>query len=319
MMETVLKTNKRTSISFSLKRFLMLIVAVMTVMAFFACSGDDPAKEDDNGGNGGDNGGGNGGNGQGKVWVDKTGGKTETFADLDAALWYLMTSGLGDYTVRIGENQHITSDYNAFMLKGKNITLKAESGTVEITRKHELFQHFVVSVEATLTLEKGIILKGFGDIDEIDNGITVDNMGKLIMNEGVKLYNFGSTSETCAAVNVSMEGIFEMNGGTICDNISDGVLIGNNSLTGGIVIMNGGTISGNGTEEYNYRGVDIQSGTFTMNDGIITENEGGGVGVDNGTFTMKNGRIINNAIKHYGSGGGGVWVGEGTFILMEAR
>ena len=315
-MKTVLKTNKRTSFSFSLKRLLMLMVAVMTVMTFFACTGDDPAKEDENGGNGG-NGGGNGGNGQGMVWVDKKGGKNETLADLDAALWYLMTSGLGDYTVRIGENQHITSNYNFFMQKGLNVTLKAESGTVEITRKVDLPKHFFVMMEATLTLDKGITLKGLGDSESIENedgGIEVVEKGKLIMNEGSKLTNFGNKIDGSGAVLILREGVFEMNGGTICDNFSYGVHVGApDGSDGGTFTMNGGTVSDNGTPTYGLSGVFIDNGTFNMNDGTISGNVCGGVRIEDGKFTMKKGLIVNN-IEEKGGGGVCVW-DDGIFIM----
>ena len=50
-------------------------------------------------------------------------------------------------------------------------------------------------METTLTLDKGITLKGLGDGESIENedgGIEVVEKGKLIMNEGSKLTNFGN-------------------------------------------------------------------------------------------------------------------------------
>ena len=288
-----------------LRNFLMLTaVAIIVSAAFVACSKSNGEEPDDGGGSG-----------KGKVWVDKKGSKTETFANLDDALWHIVIKGLGDYTIRIGEDQHLTSEHNFFLGKGLNITIKAEKGTVVITRTPDLSEHFVVKAEATLTIDKGITLKGLGiKSGKYDGGIVVANQGKLIMNDGAKLTNFGSTSETCSPVAILQAGTFEMNGGTICDNIYTGVVI---SYVNGTFIMNGGTISGNGMEDYGYGGVSVECGTFIMNDGTITENKGSGVVVmEGGKFTMKKGRIINNLINYYGSSGGGVCVlWNSTFIM----
>ena len=288
------KTNKSISLKFSFQRLLILMVAMMAAMTFTSCGDDETG----------------GGNGKGKVWVDKKGGKTETVADLDAALLHIIRSGPGEYTVRIGEDQHITSNYNSFAQEDQIVTLKAESGTVEITRDSELLNHFSVQYEATLILDKGIILIGSGVQNTFDYGITVDGKGKLIMNNGAKITNFGGSS-----VILTREGIFEMNGGTICDNISFGVET-DDELGGGVFTMNGGTISNNGFNSGSGTcGVFIGDGTFTMNDGTISGNADGGVGMYSGTFTMKKGRIIDNVIEYYGSIGGGVWFLSGTFIM----
>lgn len=286
-----------------MKRFgNFFIIACFALCA--VVSGCEKGENDDDGG---------GGNGKGKVWVDKKGGKTQTYANLDAALLPLMQSGPGEYTIRIGENQHITSNFNYFAQKEQTITLKAESGTVEITRSSDLSHHFWVQLESTLILEKGITLKGYGYDDEgypdtFDEGIWVDRKGKLIMNEGVKLTGFGH-----AAIFIS-NGIFEMNGGTICDNVQWGV-DSDNEWEGSVFIMNGGSISDNGVAG-NATGVHIGSATFTMNNGTISGNATGGVMVyPGGTFIMKNGRIINNRVEYYGSSGGGVDVLRGTFTM----
>ena len=156
----------------------------------------------------------------GKVWLDKKGGATVSYAKLDDVFLPIKMSGPGEYTIRIGENQHITSFSNDFFQKGLIVTIKAESGNVEITRDYDLFHHFLVADESTLIIEKGIILKGGGDVYNFDEdcGIALDHGGKCIMNEGVKLTNFSR-----AAVMLFRDGLFEMNGGTICDNIRWGL------------------------------------------------------------------------------------------------
>jgi len=295
-MKTINLNKKRMSVK--LQRLLIFMAAVMLATMTFTACGDDE---------------GGGNSGKGKVWVDKKGGKTQTFANLDAAFLPILQSGPGEYTVRIGENQHITSNFNFFTSKDQKITLKAESGTVEITRSSDLLHHFSVSLESTLIIDKGIILKGSGDDYYYnDYAIFVDLKGKLIMNEGAKLTNFGGS-----AIFLCRDAFFEMNGGIICDNINWGVST-DNEWDGQVFIMNGGTISDNGNNSGSgTSGVHIGQGTFTMNDGLISGNKAGGVVVYNngGKFIMKKGRIINNRIKYYGSSGGGVGILYGTFIM----
>ena len=297
-----LRMLRNVRLSSLLRNFLMLTaVAIIASAAFVACSKSNGEEPD-----------GDGGGGKGKVWVDKKGGKTETFANLDDALLHVQRAGNGDYTIRIGKNQHLTTDFNFFLQKEQKITLKAESGNVEITRKAGMLHHFEVGWESTLILDKGVTLKGIGQSATYDEdvGIFVDGKGKLIMNEGAKLTNFNSS-----AVFLFREGVFEMNGGTICDNFHWGVEFDDEDANGSF-IMNGGSISRNGDigdKGDGYSGVLLGSGTFTMNNGIISENKNGGVsliGYGKQLFTMKNGKIINNT-------GGGVNV-SGNYDTMRA-
>lgn len=126
------------------------------------------------------------------------------------------------------------------------------------------------------------------------------------------------------------DGTFTMNGGTIgSTDANEADLGGGVYVADGTFTMNDGTIGGIGvvgTDVFNYAdvtggGVYVgNNGTFTMNGGIITGNEstsgyGGGVYLDgtNAKVTLNNtSSISGNQALH---GGGGVYVGEGTFTL----
>ena len=283
---------------FNLRKVATIVACLAVTTIFPSC--DSGNLDDDEGG------------GNGKVWVDKKGGKTQRFAKLDDAFLPIRISGPGEYTIRIGENQHITSRENFFVNEDQIITMKAESGTVEITCSHDILYHFTVSFGTTVILDKGIIIKGLNEEDGY-GGITVYDKGKLIMNEGAKIIECGGT-----AVLVETQGIFEMNGGTICDNLNFGVSLGNGTYNEGFFTMNGGSISDNGFVGSGYPGVGIDNGTFTMNDGVISGNADCGVSMSDGKFTMKKGSIINN-MKRYNGGkdGGGVHVSFSSTFTMD--
>jgi hypothetical protein len=87
--------------------------------------------------------------------------------------------------------------------------------------------------------------------------------------------------------------------------------------------MEGGTISGN-TSKYG-GGVYVSGGLFKMlSPALITGNtatKGGGVSLSDGTMTMVGGKIADNEAVGFGDedGGGGVYVNDGSSVVMKAR
>jgi hypothetical protein len=140
----------------------------------------------------------------------------------------------------------------------------------------------------------------------VKGGFNVEKAVTLILEEGV----------TISGADVSVDGAFIMNGGTLRDSTNGAVNIG----SGGSFTMHGGSITGN----WSYRGgVYVGGGTFTLNGGIIGGNSasinGGGVYVSGGTFTMKGGTISGNTAS--GSRGfqpgGGVYIEKNGVFTME--
>ena len=118
----------------------------------------------------------------------------------------------------------------------------------------------------------------------------------------------------CGGRGVTVEGTFNMYGGSITGNDASGAG-GGVSLSYGAhsarFNLYGGRITNNTASNDGGGGVHILSGKFTMYDGMITENQanganfgGGGVYLsETGSFIMKGGSITNNTAKN----GGGVY------------
>ncbi len=110
-------------------------------------------------------------------------------------------------------------------------------------------------------------------------------------------------------------GTFNMYGGSITDNKSEGYGGGVRIESGGTFNMYGGSITGNKAKQGG--GVSVSDSTFNMHGGSITNNvmtgsQGGGVYVSNGSFYMDGGTISNNEAydgNNQGCGrGGGVYL-----------
>ncbi len=110
-------------------------------------------------------------------------------------------------------------------------------------------------------------------------------------------------------------GTFNMYGGSITDNKSEGYGGGVRIESGGTFNMYGGSITGNKAKQGG--GVSVSDSTFNMHGGSITNNvmtgsQGGGVYVSNGSFYMDGGTISNNEAydgDNQGCGrGGGVYL-----------
>ena len=310
------------------RNFLILMaVSIIASAAFVACgdNGDDPE------------GGGSSGGGKGKVWVDIEGGKKNVaYSDLNEAINSIKKAG--KYTVRVGENQKLS-----FMLiiskSGVDVTIKADNKPVEITMNSmfPMDDYIFITVldGASLTLDKGITLKGMGKNER--STAVVANESELIINEGATITNFGNNYQK--DTNPGMEAVivvglkntkFIMNGGAIRKNFKRALSVNNYAD----FIMNGGIISENITiETHGGAGVVVYNwAIFTMNGGEISGNEaindyiqgggeGGGVSLANGsvgaTFNMKGGTIANNIAEK----GGGVYVydsnNEGAKFNLE--
>ena len=297
-MDTNQLNQKRMSVK--LQRLLIFMAAVMLALTTFTACTDD---EDDNGGSG-----------KGNVYVDKQGGSTTRFETLPLAIKSIKTAG--NYTVRVGGNQRIGAEdqmnIGSGSVSGINVTIKAESQTVEITINSEYNGHilFYLSGNNTLTFGKGITLKGRGQ-QFGDQAIWI-YQGALVIDEGVTITGFGGVIESAIPAVIISNGSFTLNGGEIKDNYYTGALLENSDF-----IMNSGLISGN-----KMHGIDMNTGTFTLNNGTISKNEalggnswpmgrGGGIAIYNGKFIMNNGLITENAAIQ----GGGVDISFSEFTM----
>ena len=143
----------------------------------------------------------------------------------------------------------------------------------------------IVPSGVQLTLESQMI----GDLSTAITGVTVNNGGTFIMNDGSQVSYFGNRG-----VRVNAGGMFVMNAGTISNNTT--------AESGGGVFVNGGT--------------------FIMNDGSINNNTargsgGGGVfvhGSVDSTFIMNGGSFVNNTAVRDGSAI--LAIGENTNIVL---
>ena len=233
------------------------------------------------------------------------------FYDLEAALNSI--SGAGNYTVKIYENQNLTST-RTFSGSGVNVTIEAAGVAVKITRSGS-GDLFMINSNASLTLGANVTLDGES---RAGYGVNVGSSGTFTMKNGtISGFTRGAGTTASGGVYVNSSGKFVMDGGTIS---------GNNAGTGdgggiylfdtGTVTMNGGTISGNTAAT---GGGVYARGIFTMNGGYIgagntaTDNGGGVYLYSSGKFTLDGGNITNNIAS---SNGGGLYV-QGTFILAK--
>jgi hypothetical protein len=246
------------------------------------------------------------------------------YENLQAALDWLKDNADNDgsYTVCLGTNETIAPQTLNFGASDKivNITLISNDENekqISLTRPGILFR---VGPYITLTLDRGITLKGRSDNDS-GALVYVDKNGTLIMNDGASAKD--NAGKDYGAI--SIEGTFIMNGGSITGNSKKfGFLIGGGvCLIDGTFTMNGGIISGNRSSNGGGVGFCSERGknpVFYMTGGTISNNRGdfgGGVFVSySGKFIMTGGTISNNL----GIAGGGLSIeasvsSSGEFIM----
>jgi len=172
----------------------------------------------------------------------------------------------------------------------------------------------VTGLNVTISGNHTITLTGTGSLLYIGSGQTVTSKDAHFV---------GNSSNNTSLVRVNV-GTFNMEGGTISGNTSDGYRAHGGGVrvdgTGAVFNMTGGTISGNtasGTETEG-GGVYVEGVTFNMTGGTISGNTasqyGGGVSVKAGaTFTMSDGTISGNTSSSYG--GGGVYIYTANFNM----
>lgn len=199
---------------------------------------------------------------------------------------------------------------------GTNIKVVSDtSGPRTLTQASATTRHFIVDT-GSLALEN-IVLDGRG----ANGGVDV-NTGNLTMNGGAVITRCftGDYSVGCGVV---LEGsTFTMNGGEISYNqnrTGNAVSGGGIYMTGGSAVMSGGSIHHNASTWGG--GIHITNGAvFTMTGGEIHDNEaikqyGGGVSVNiQGTFIMNGGSIYKNTAADTGCIGGGVFVGQSSYV-----
>ncbi|MCL2791651.1 MAG: fibronectin type III domain-containing protein [Spirochaetaceae bacterium] len=182
-----------------------------------------------------------------------------------------------------------------------------------------------INLESPAGPPRTITLGSIGSLFTVGNNVTL-NIGSAT--SGPITLN-GRTSNNAPLIGI-------MGGGTLNLN-TNATLTGNNNSGspangGGVVVsingtfnMNGGTIQGNSASG-NGGGVHVENGIFNMTGGTIggtgaaanTALRGGGVHIIGGTFTMSGGTIQENtatSIGDTGGTGGGVHVGNGTFNM----
>ena len=229
--------------------------------------------------------------------------ETMAFDDLKTALDSITAAG--NYTVRITENQTLAPYTIAGA--GKDITLKAQGGPIEVSLVGTNGSLFQIGSGVSLTLGSDITLNIVSYL-YADGIVSIPEDGYFTMIGGT-IRTTGNPSPSPHGVYVG-KGTFTMKGGTITEiSRSRGVYVDD---ADGTFIMEGGTIS-----ENRNNGVRVVAGTFIMKGGTISNNETSdnpGAGVYNsGTFIMKGGTIELNK-KGANGDGGGVY-NDGTFIM----
>jgi hypothetical protein len=176
--------------------------------------------------------------------------------------------------------------------------------------------------KADVTLEANLTLTGGSDSSGGGGGVNITGNGRFTMNGGTISDNEATSAGYGGGVYVYNGGSFTMNDGTISNNTAA-------SYGGGVAVyvnssfeMTGGTISDNTATTYSGGGVYIKNNcSFTMSGGTISGNSalgassgtGGGIAVDGSDFTMEEGTIKNNSTVN---GGGGVDVFNGGSFTM---
>ncbi|MCL2184255.1 MAG: InlB B-repeat-containing protein [Treponema sp.] len=199
-----------------------------------------------------------------------------------------------NYIVEVNFDENISS--HTFTYSNNNITV-----IIRNTDKNITFSSITISSDCTLILEGN---------STCQNNLIVNNNGKLIINNGVKISGVSLSNSS-----------FTMNGGEIFGKNgvsgSGAFTMNGRKIFGGNGVSVGGTFTMNGGEIFGGNGVSVGYGTFIMSDGKIYENsnntEGGVVSVTKGTFTMSGGIITNNT--NGGGGCGGVYIEDGTFKM----
>jgi hypothetical protein len=248
------------------------------------------------------------------------------------------------YIIEVNANENVAP--RALEFKGAiNITVALRGDSINrILRLASNGTMFTVTPNVTFVLENNITLQGHpqntGPMIEVAGGTLKMNDGATITgNSNLKDVSrwVGADCKNAGGICVSF-GNFEMNGGTISNNMTKGfgggvyfsgsentfkmnkgTISGNTASNGGGVYlrsghftMNGGTISGNTNSGVHLDWQAHNVGTFTMVGGTISDNtavRGGGVNVLSGAFIMQGGTIIGNVAEEYG---GGVFV-DGAF------
>lgn len=235
-----------------------------------------------------------------------------------------------------GANMYAANSVQTLLDAFQAVNKSSKSGTyiIAITGEYAV-QRFALAANA----EKTIVLRGSGSPCVLYNGgddplFTVPNRITLVLENGIALngnqkyypavkVSLGGTLEMNAGASVTGAkaggvwvngGIFNMSGGSICDNYSE-YLGSNTGHGGGVFIDNNGTFNfssgtiSDNSAHHSGGGVSVTGATFNMTGGTISGNlveflqGGGGVSVqEDGVFNMSNGTICDNRGTYYGGG-----------------
>jgi len=169
---------------------------------------------------------------------------------------------------------------------------------------------------------------GGGGVYVAGNGSFTMNGGTISGNTNTSSSASPSYAYGGGGVFIAANAAFTMNSGDIISNTDNtnynrgggGVFVNGSSSSSGVFNMSGGTISGNSSQGGAGGGVNVyEYATFTMGGGIISGNtaslQGGGVYKNSyATFTMSGGTISGNTASNYG---GGVYAtGSGNFTML---
>ena len=186
------------------------------------------------------------------------------------------------------------------------------TGTSKIDGKKASYTGRGVEVEGTFILEGGTITS-----HKVVNDTTTNGATALVTAEKV---GSGTGLADGSGVYVVNGGSFEMNGGYMEGNDTDGNMCGSAVSVNGTdatFTLNGGEIRQN---DASYGAVMVRTGAFDMYSGskIIgntARNSGGGVVVTQGIFTMHGGEISGNtAAANYG---GGIYINNAGSIILN--
>ncbi|MEA4921422.1 MAG: S-layer homology domain-containing protein [Clostridiaceae bacterium] len=192
------------------------------------------------------------------------------------------------------------------------LTSMGSEGATSVTTAEQLntvFQNGGSAVlESNITLSAPLVVP-------LGKTVTLDLNGKTI-DRGLS-GNTASYSGNAITVTGSLTLSDSIGSGKITGGMK-GIYIGGGGIyvNGGTFVMNSGSISGN-TTSASGGGVFVESGSFEMNGGSVSDNTsangGGGICVGaGGTFTMSAGGISGNTTA---GNGGGVYANEGAFIM----
>lgn len=263
------------------------------------------------------------------VYIDGVKGNDEGYGTIDDPVMTLdRAKALAD---EIGSDTIIVLD--TITLKDAGETTVDMNG-ITLLRSEEFTNKSLITISgnSSVTL-KNTVLDGklAEDINATASLITVNKKSALILDEGAKLQNNGTSTgeKRFFAGGIDVEGSLTiMDGAEITNN--SGTMAGGILVNGGSLVMDGGKISGNTSKKLSNGNADYchgggvtlyRGGSMVMNDGIISDNKsdrsGGGVSLGNTTtesvskgygtitFEMNGGTISNNYAKY---SGGGVFV-----------